>query len=118
MRKDTRGQRPAARGEPRCQKRPSRGKRDLLSFVDGYIWAETRHSSAGTRQSVEKEIILYYRIYFFRSLAAPAQDNLIVDFIFPNIVDNRFVNHFVNDSRENETKRFGLGKTVVNLTLV
>jgi hypothetical protein len=25
-------------------------------------------------------------------------------FIFPTIVDNRFVNRFVNDSRENETK--------------
>jgi hypothetical protein len=34
-------------------------------------------------------------------------------FIFPTIVDNRFVNSFVNDIRENETKRFGLGKPVV-----
>ena len=31
-----------------------------------------------------------------------------VGFLFPAIVDNRFVNRFVTDSRENETKRFGL----------
>jgi hypothetical protein len=39
-------------------------------------------------------------------------------FIFPSIVDNGFVNRFVNDtivndSRENETKKYGLGKPVV-----
>ncbi len=37
-------------------------------------------------------------------------------FIFRAIVDNRFVivdNRFVNDSTENETKKFGLGKPVV-----
>jgi hypothetical protein len=35
-------------------------------------------------------------------------------FIFPTIVDNRFVdNRSVNDSRKNETKKFGLGKPVV-----
>jgi hypothetical protein len=30
-----------------------------------------------------------------------------------SIVDNRFVNRFVNDSRENETKKFGLRRPVV-----
>ena len=34
-------------------------------------------------------------------------------FIFPTIVENRFVDRFVNDSRENETKKFGLGKPAV-----
>ena len=33
--------------------------------------------------------------------------------VFPTIVDNRFVNRFLNDSRENETKKFSLGKPVV-----
>jgi predicted 2-oxoglutarate/Fe(II)-dependent dioxygenase YbiX len=42
----------------------------------------------------------------------------LFDFIFPTIFDNRLVNRFVNDSRENETKKFGLGKPVVNLNLV
>ena len=35
-----------------------------------------------------------------------------------SIVDDRFINRFVNDSTENETKKFGLGKPVVNLELV
>ena len=33
-------------------------------------------------------------------------------FIFSTIVDNRFINRFVHDSRENETNKFGLGKPV------
>jgi len=39
-------------------------------------------------------------------------------FIFPTIVDNFFVNRYVNDSRENETKNFGFGKLVVMIFLV
>ena len=32
---------------------------------------------------------------------------------FFRVLINRFVNRFVNDSRENETKKVGLGKPVV-----
>jgi hypothetical protein len=34
-------------------------------------------------------------------------------FIFPTIVDNRFINRFANDSKKNETNTYGLGKRVV-----